>query len=230
LIYSYFDSTKTDSISVEPETSTVIEALVLHPSTAAADQVYLEATGRGDLEFHLLDLERRANLVDCGYTLNTILGARYANLQQEFGAQFTSSTTLEEVSTAINFDGGGFKLGLDGQLHSSRNRLLLYGRAAATFLAGRFRSDYTQTDSFRGVVVHSTRKDDSIVPMLDLEMGVGWTSREDRWHMRLGYLFSAWYNVVANEPFIHSVQHAQAGDIRDTLTFDGLVARAEFRF
>jgi hypothetical protein len=230
LVYSYLQSSADDSLSVDPQTSTVIQALVLHPSTLAADQVYLDAAGHGDLEFHLLDIERRANPVDCGYQLNAILGARFARLEQDFGARFTNSTTVEDVGTEINFDGGGFKLGLDGQLQSPRNRLLLYGRGTASFLAGTFRSSYVQNDSFRGVVAQSSRSDDSIVPILDLEMGIGWTSRQDRWQLRLGYLFNAWYNVVSNERLIHSVQQAQAGDIRDTLTFDGLVARAEFRF
>jgi hypothetical protein len=230
LVYTYFKNSTSSSIGVDPQDSIVIDSLVIHPSTSAADKVYLNASGNGDMEFHFLDVDRKANVADCGYKLDYILGLRFANMNQGFGSQFSNSTTVENVNTSIKYDGAGFKLGLDGQLHSSRNRMLIYGRGAASFLAGRFSSSYTQTDSFSGVVVNSTRLDDSIVPILDLEMGIGWTSRDDRWHVRLGYLFNAWYNVISNENFIESVQNAQAGDVRDTLTFDGLVTRAEFRF
>jgi hypothetical protein len=230
MVYTYFKGTTSSSISVDPQDSVVIDSLVIHPSTSAADKVYLDASGSGSTEFHFLDVDRKTNVTDCGYTLDYILGLRLANMDQGFGSEFSNSTTVENVKTSINYDGAGFKLGLNGQLHSSRNRMLIYGRGTASFLAGRFSSSYTQTDSFDGVVVNSTRNDDSVVPILDLEMGVGWTSRSDRWHLRLGYLFNAWYNVVSNEAFIESVQNAQAGDIRDTLTFDGLVTRAEFRF
>ncbi len=230
LAYSYFKNTTSSSISIDPLDSIVIDSLVIHPSTTAADKVYLDASGNGNVEFHLLDVDRKTNVTNCGYTLDYILGLRFANMKQHFDSRFVNSTTVEDVDTSIKYDGAGFKLGVNGQLHSTRNGLRIYGRSSATFLAGRFHSSYTQTDSFSGVVVHSTRNDDSIVPVLDLEMGLGWASRNDRWQIQLGYLFNAWYNVIGNENFINSVQNAQAGDVRDTLTFDGLVTRAEFRF
>ena len=230
LVYTYFRNTKSSSIGVDPQESVVIDALVIHPSTAAADSVFLNASGDGKLEFHLLDVDRKTNVSNCSYTLDYILGLRLANMNQDFSSQFVNSTTTENVSTSIDYDGAGFKLGLNGELHSSRNRMRIYGRGTATFLAGRFHSAYTQTDSIRGTVVSSSRNDDSVVPVLDLEMGIGWASQNDRLQLRLGYLFNAWYNVISNEKFIDSVQNARAGDVRDTLTFDGLVTRAEFRF
>jgi hypothetical protein len=230
VVYTYFKNTTSSSIGVDPQDSVVVDALVIHPSTAAADSVFLNASGDGKLEFHLLDVDRKANVSDCAYTLDYILGLRLANMTQDFNSRFVNSTTTEQVRTSIDYDGAGFKLGLNGELHSSRNRMRIYGRGTASFLAGRFTSVYTQTDSINGTLVRSTRFDDSVVPVLDLEMGVGWASQNDRLQVRLGYLFNAWYNVISNEKFIGSVQNAQAGDVRDTLTFDGLVTRAEFRF
>ena len=231
MVYTYFKNSKSSSIGVDPQDSIVIDSLVIHPSTTAADKVYLNASGDGSLEFHILDVDRKTNVTNCAYTLDYILGLRLANMNQDFSSQFVNSTTVETVKTSIDYDGAGFKLGLDGQLHSRRNRMRIYGRGSATFLAGRFSSSYTQTDSITGgTVVYSTRFDDSVVPVQDLEMGFGWASRDERWQLRLGYLFNAWYNVISNENFIDSVQNAQAGDVRDTLTFDGLVTRAEFRF
>ena len=230
ITYSYFESTVSHSVEVDAQDNIVLDALVLHPGTEAADGVYLTAGAGGDLKFHLFDIDRRRTITNCSYTLAYLFGVRFANLSQDFNSDFVNSTTIENVATSINYDAGGLRFGLDGKLRSSTSGLMLYGQAVGSLLAGRFKSSYTQTDNFRGVVVYSSRNDDSIVPILDLELGFGWASRNDRWELHLGYRFSAWYNVVSNERFIQSVQNTRAGDIRDTLTFDGLVVRAEFRF
>jgi hypothetical protein len=182
------------------------------------------------LKFHLFDIDRRKTITNCSYSLAYLFGVRFAKLSQDFNSAFVNSTTVENVATTINYDAGGLRFGMNGKLRSSTSGMMLYGQAVGSLLAGRFKSSYTQTDSYDGVVAYSSRNDDSIVPILDLELGFGWASQNDRWELRAGYLFSAWYNVVSNERFIQSVQNTQAGDIRDTLTFDGLVARAEFRF
>ena len=45
-----------------------------------------------------------------------------------------------------------------------------------------------------------------------------------------GYLFSGWYNVVRSSDFIRGVQNNNFAGLSDTLSFDGLVTRLEFRF
>jgi hypothetical protein len=78
--------------------------------------------------------------------------------------------------------------------------------------------------------VNTGWEDDRVVPILDIELGLSWTSVCERWHFAAGYLFSAWYNAVTTEPFINGVRGNYSGDISETLTFDGLKATAEFRF
>ena len=51
-----------------------------------------------------------------------------------------------------------------------------------------------------------------------------------RVQLTAGYVFSAWFNTVKTQEFIRSVQQNDFLDLGDTLTFDGLVARAELRF
>jgi hypothetical protein len=40
-------------------------------------------------------------------------------------------------------------------------------------------------------------------------------------------MFSEWTNVVDTSAFINAVQNNQYGDVRDNLTFSGLVTRLE---
>ncbi|NIP86321.1 MAG: hypothetical protein GTO03_12445, partial [Planctomycetales bacterium] len=136
--------------------------------------------------------------------------------------------------THIDFDGAGIRLGLEGEFPAQHSGFWAYAKGHASFLAGDFKSSYRQTNRPMvgppAVLVSTSRKDERIVPILDLELGLGWRGPRDRWRFSAGYLFSAWFNVVSNEEFIRTVQSGQMHGVDDTLTFDGLVARAELRF
>ena len=159
-----------------------------------------------------------------------VLGARYADLEQDFNARFTNTTTIEDVAASIRFEGGGIRTGLEGEWRSTTTGLLLYGRGLASFVAGSFRSSFVQQNNIAGVLVSTSQSEDRIVPILDIELGVGWLSPRERWRISAGYLFSSWHNIVSTPEYIQAVHAAQFDDMRDTLTFDGFVARVEFRF
>ena len=135
------------------------------------------------------------------------------------------------MTTQIDFDGGGIRAGLNGDVISETG-LFGYANGYASFIAGEFRSTFRQTDAaaMPTVIATTTRSDDRVVPILDLEIGVGWQSPTAAWRVTAGYLFSAWFNVVSTDDFIQAAHTAQFGGLSDTLTFDGLAARLDFRF
>jgi hypothetical protein len=185
----------------------------------------------------LIDLEYRRICADCWYRAAWVLGGRYAKLDQDFSARFIGFGALpsrEDVLTNIDFSGAGIRIGLEGEFPSQRNGFLVYAKGYSSFLAGEFKSSFRQTNNDAiaplGLIVNTSRKDDRIVPILDLEVGLGWRSAADRWRFSAGYLFSAWFNVVSNEELIRAVHTGRVSGVDDTLTFDGLVARAELRF
>ncbi|MBN1124692.1 MAG: hypothetical protein JXA82_06780 [Sedimentisphaerales bacterium] len=110
--------------------------------------------------------------------------------------------------------------------------LNVYGRALASFVAGSFRTTYSQSDNFTPDTPIATTgwKEERLVPILEIELGVGWKSPQERLQLTAGYVFSGWYNVVTTESFIHGVRNNYSGGTSDTLTFDGLRAAAELRF
>ncbi|MEO8498787.1 MAG: hypothetical protein ABI614_27300 [Planctomycetota bacterium] len=69
-----------------------------------------------------------------------------------------------------------------------------------------------------------------IVPILDLELGVGWQSKCGRYRVTGGYLINAWMNAVNSDTWIQGVQTNNFVDLSDSVTFDGFTARAEYRF
>jgi len=187
--------------------------------------------GRG-IDFQLIDADYRALLV-CqeNYLVEYLIGGRLGRLEQDFHATFFNGGTIEQVTTEIGFDGAGIRLGLEGERRSPVFGLLAYGRAGASFLAGRFHASYAQIDNFvPDPLVDTAFEADRIVPILDIELGVGWTGPQEHFRLTAGYMISAWYNAVTTGELIQAVQTNSFVGLGDTLTFDGLVGRAEFRF
>lgn len=227
--YTYFDTDTSHAIAVTAPD--VLKAVVVHPGFEAGDTNYLSASANYSIDFQFIDLDYRGMLV-CNrlFMLECLLGLRYASLGQSFRADFDNGIRTEQVTTEIDFDGIGVRLGLEGESRSERLGLMAYGRAAAGLYCGDFRADYLQGDSFVGAVADTGWEADRIVPMLDVEFGVGWSGPRDHFVLTVGYMFSAWCNVVTTAEFIDAVQDNEFLAMGDTLTFDGLVGRAELRF
>jgi hypothetical protein len=226
--WTHWSSDDTDSISTTAPN--VIRSLVSHPESQSAATNFLRATSSTDIGFDLADVDYRGPIM-CGkyYYVNYLLGGRYANLDQDFSATF-SNLGSETVRTDINFNGGGIRLGLEGERYARHSGWKIYGRGAASFVAGTFDGSYTQSQTFDPTVVHTDISVGRIVPILDLEIGAGWSGPAGHWHFTAGYLVSAWMNVVKTSEFIKGVQQNDVSNLSDTLTFDGLVARAEYRW
>ncbi len=228
--YTSLGLSSTETQTIDPAAPLALQALVLHPSTAAADTYFLDATATGDLAMRIADVEYRRIFVEDWYRWDFLAGLRYAHLDQGFKADFTNSTTTEKLDSEVNFDGGGIRVGTRGDWRSNQHGFLLYGQATTSFLAGRFNSSYTQSDSFLGTVVKTSRSDDRIVNVTDIELGIGWRSPTQRWYFSGGYLFNTWSDVVNNAGLIRAVQTTSFAPVRERLTLDGFTVRGEFRF
>ena len=142
-----------------------------------------------------MDLDyRHVFLCDNRYSLNYLVGIRYANLTQSFRSQFDSIIS-ENVNTDVNFDGAGFRLGLEGERYSPCHVIFLYGKASASFLGGEFRGNYLQTSTNDPIVAETSWKEARFVSILDCEVGVGWTGCNGHVKASAGYMLSIWTNV-----------------------------------
>ncbi len=232
--YSYFQSQTSHDVSVGAPI--VLRSLVTHPGTFNAGTNYLSASADLDVDFQLADLDYRAIwwLGECS-VVNWSVGARYAQLTQDFDSLFTGAGTLDQVATAVDFDGGGIRLGLDGERHHATHGFLLYGKGALSLVGGEFPHSYFQGSDQDPEIVNTAWKAGRLVPILDLELGTGWQSPCGRFRLTAGYVVSMWFNTLTTDSWIRSVQQntfvGQADAISyDTLTFDGFNARAEYRF
>jgi hypothetical protein len=226
--YSFLETNAVDaSATTAPN---VLRSLVAHPSSQSAATDFLFATASNDIDFQLADVDYRG-LIACNdrFALHYVLGSRYFHLRQDFWSQFTDLGT-ETVATQVYFDGGGLRVGLEGERHAANYGLMVYGRSAASFVAGEFRGRYNQQDSFDPLVVNTTWKAGRLVPMLDLELGFGWTSPCKHWRLTSGYMVNAWFNTVRTKDFIRAVQNNSFDGMGNALVFDGVVGRIEYRY
>ena len=228
LRYATYDARTSDSISIDPPN--VIRSLVSHPSALAADNDSLFAEAHQDINFDIIDLQIRRLWKCCGLTgINTVFGPRYASLEQRFLANYVDNE-VENVETDIDFEGVGARIGLELDRYSCSNRLHTYVRGYTSFVAGEFDTRYHQGRDVDNLVVRADWDAGRIVPILDLEVGLGWTTASRRMRFNVGYVYSAWYNTVMTEDYITAVQEGNFTNLGDTLTFDGLQAQLDWRF
>lgn len=233
--YTWFDTSTEDSITRQQQMNQ-ITPMVLHPATFDAGTGTVEASAYHDLAFDLIDIDYRSYLVQsCTSSLDYVIGVRWGQLEQNFGARFSNDLSFpsneSSVATDIDFTGAGLKLGLEAERFYCAVPLKLYAKGMTSLMAGEFDATYQQTvqnEAYNGV--NTGWKAGRIVPTFDLEIGGGFYMPQGRMQATIGYVFSAWTNVVKTEDWIHAVQTNDFRDMGDTITFDGLVARVEGRF
>jgi len=208
----------------------VMWPMVTHPEVDLADRTFLDASARYLLDLELLDLDWVRILAAGPYhRLDLVLGARYAGLSQELRSYFIANNA-DQVAVDVNYNGGGIRIGLEGEWFDTTRTLLVYARSAASFTAGEFRCGYRQDNNLGQRLVDTSWKAGRVVSILDLEVGLGWQNRCENLRLTAGYMFSGWHNAITVPEYIAAVQTNSYVGIGDFLTFDGFVGRVEFRY
>jgi hypothetical protein len=228
--YTAFESQTT---GVTDNSAFPLSPMLMDPSTINGIGTVVRADASYDLNYQFADINYRWTFAgNCCWSADLLVGARYGRLEQLVTANY-QATDLHRVNSAIEFDGAGPKIGLAGERHSCRNGFLVYGRTEASFLAGEFTARYLQRDITQGSVpptVDTAWQAGRVVPVLEFELGAGWVSPNGLVRLTAGYMVSAWYNVVKTTDWVAAVQSDNFNHLDGTMTFDGLVGRAEVRF
>ncbi|MCY2988604.1 MAG: Lpg1974 family pore-forming outer membrane protein [Planctomycetota bacterium] len=236
LSYTYYDVGTSDSITETPNVPRQpIQTMVGHPATASTNSGRVSADGHLQLNFQRADLDYRRYFLRNECTdVNYLIGACYGQLQQNFQSRLSNNlgdrnTNDATWDTAINFYGGGLRFGLEAEQYAPRVNMVFYAKGISSLLAGEFDASYLQQANGSNNV-DTSWKAGRIVPTFDLEVGGGFYGPGGNFRATLGYVFSAWTNVVKTQDWVHGVQTNNFADMSGTMTFDGLVARIEGRF
>jgi hypothetical protein len=229
--YTQFDRNTFDTVSL-PGTGGVIRSLVSHPNPLSVGADGLDAAAILQTQFQLLDIDYKGLFAwSPDYQAAYVIGARYANLEQHFAAGFAPATGFEEVLAESEFDGAGLKLGLEGMRMHPTTQFFLYGKGYTSFVAGDFRTRYQFNSPTLATPTDVSWEAGRVVTILDLETGLGWQNFTGNLRFTMGYMFSAWYNVVRVNEFINAVQNNNFVDPSDNfngmISFDGLTAKVE---
>jgi hypothetical protein len=234
--YAFYESSSASSIDAPTIAGGggAVGSLVHHPGAAVlasagpVDSSY-------DIEFQLADLEYRRLLYgDNGGWLNYSVGGRFGHLEQDFqqrGIFGGGAGGQINTDTSIDFDGAGMMFGLDGEHRIGRRRLSVYGNVGVSPMVGQFSSDYSMNNVTGGIALAQANwKDDRFVTLLDMELGVAWTSYSGRVRVSTGYTAAFWFNAITTGEFVDAVQASNYTNVDDTIAFDGAVSRIELRF
>jgi hypothetical protein len=231
--YSQLEASSSDAISATG--TDVIRGLLLHPNSLNAGSNWLDANADGDIRFNIVDLDYRGLIAHSSdYEVAYMIGARYTRLEQEINANYIAVGT-ETVNSTVDFDGVGMRFGLDFERYGRNRQWFVYGKGYGSFIGGRFRGDYLQSNQGDPVVATASWEAGRIVSILDLETGLGWQSCSGNIRLSVGYMYSGWYNVVKQNEFISAVQDNNfvsngISTYDSAITFDGLTARVEVRW
>jgi hypothetical protein len=229
--YTQFDKDTFDTVSL-PGTGSVIRSLVSHPNPVTAAGNGLDAAALHQTQLHIIDGDYKGlGYFSDEWQIAYIVGARFTNLEQHFAAGFAPATGFEEVLAEVEFDGAGLKLGLDGMRFHPTSQFFFYGKGSTSFVAGTFRAAYQNLRPAQFTDTLATFDVGRVVTILDVETGLGWQNFTGNLRFSMGYLYSAWYNTVRVNEFIHTVQTNNFADPSDNyrglFTFDGLTAKVE---
>ncbi|MDA1050740.1 MAG: Lpg1974 family pore-forming outer membrane protein [Planctomycetota bacterium] len=230
--YTWYQSDTNSAITAAP--GTILGSRVTHPNVANTGNNANSASAKFDVDFQFVDLDYHRRLVgDCDWALNYTAGVRYGRLTQEFEAmqQTGVATGLATVTTDIDFDGVGIRVGLDGERQSNHTGLFIYGQGYANVLGGEYRAEYLQTNQLDPTANIGVNQDDyRVTTILQGELGIGWQSCSGRVRASIGYQGMGWHNALLTGAFIDNLGTTQLTQTNDNfLTFSGAVARFELR-
>ena len=234
IAYTQFESNTNDTLLASQGIGGTASSLVLVPGTLTAGTTFSELVANYGIDFRTADFEysvimhRSRNSV-----LNFDIGARYAHLQQDFSqlAEFAQPLGDRFTTSNISFDGGGLRTGLDGACQCGCSRFALYGSGFVDVLVGEFNSRYQQTNiTTTDVEATSHWVDSRVMPILETEFGLQWTSCKGCLKLKAGYYNAFWFNAVDTAEYIQAVQNRSFTGVGQTITFSGLATHAEFCF
>lgn len=254
--FSSFDSPSASSLTaptgVGPGAN--VASLVLNPGTDTAGTTATSIASTYGINFKMATIDYRHLLIgsDC-FAVNYSVGVAYGHLGQNFQSVGSFAPPLGTIqnTTAIHYDGGGLRYGLDFQRALGRHGLSIYGKSFVDILFGQFDASYQQVDvTTTAIQAASTYRSDRVLPILETELGLAWTSCGGHIRISGGYYNSFWFNAITTGQYIQAVQSTSGptnlpptqavpasipgvsgyNNLGQTIAFDGLVARLEVRY
>lgn len=214
--YTYFFTGNNRDIFA-PQGGTLYATLPHAGTVFAVDQ----AMATSGLKYQVLDVEGGRRF-ESGEHMSFWVGGggRFAFIEQSLRAVYNGqSAYLAVVDSPIQFDGGGLRLGAEGDFKVGHG-LGFYGRAFGSLLAGNFNTSLTETNNNGAAVITAVSEHyRKVVPVAELGLGMYW--KRDQWKALVGYEFTNYFGLVDSPDFVHDYTNKLSYRTSD-LSLDGL--------
>jgi hypothetical protein len=207
-------------------TGGVLYSTLSHPGFIDAVNT---AFGNTSLNYHVVDLEVGSN-IQVGKCVHLWVGTggKFASIDQSLDAFYDGLTASSaQVSSPIDFDGGGVRVGVDGSWTVGRG-FSLFSRAFGSLMIGDFRTNLLETNGAGAFVITDvTEHYWKVVPVLELAVGAGW---ENNWlRVRAGYELTNWFGLVDSPDIVHDFSNKLSHRTSD-LSLDGLMVSLQVMY
>jgi hypothetical protein len=225
--YTFFDGSTSSSLARTG--NNVLQSIVQHPGVQNVGANWTQGQAQYDINFDIIDASYESLFwCDPCTEVRYLIGFRYVQHEQEFDSLFQGNG-WEAVSTEVDFYGAGARFGLEADRQLT-HCWAIYARGYGSLIPGEFSADYHLGQNADPVIVNTSWQAGRIVTIWDLELGTSLVSKCGWYRFDVGYVFSAWTNMVQTDEWIYGVQRNNFIDMDSTSTLDGLVARVEVRY
>ncbi|MBL8792633.1 MAG: hypothetical protein JNM56_01880, partial [Planctomycetia bacterium] len=156
-------------------------------------------------------------------------GARVAWIRQDFSALYDGqSANLAFVSSPIEFDGYGLRVGGEGEWKLGEH-LRLFAKAFGSLVVGDFDTSLLETNG-QGVTTNVSLSDHyrKVVPVCELGLGLGWQAEAFRF--RVGYELTNWIGLVDSPDLVYDAFSSKPSRRTSDLSIDGLSLEVQFTY
>lgn len=215
--FTYLNSGASQVVTAPP--GGTVFATLTHPG--GIEQV-ATAVGTSHLIYKVLDadLGRRFEAGDdLGFRL--FAGGRAAWINQDLDAFYNGGdANMAHVSSPINFQGGGIRVGGEGNYRMPWG-LRLFARASGALLVGDFHTNLVETNNNGATVNTAVSRDFAkVVPVAELGLGVAWQYRN--FQVSVAYEFANWFNLVDSPDFVDDLHQGKMSRRAGDLSLEGL--------
>lgn len=203
----------------------VLFATETHPGLVVQVQ---SANARDSVNLNVLDLEI-AQRFDISESMigRVFAGPRFASIDQKSDITYAGGdANRDDVRRRLFFNGGGVRAGGEVQW-KFWDHMGTYFRGSGSMMAGRFRSEYSETAN-NVAVVGVNEKFNRVIP--NVEMGLGLQYQTGSLRLSVGYEFITYFGMVDNVDFVDDANPAKIGRKTGNLSLDGIVFRSEYAF
>ncbi len=223
--YTYFHDNAND-LAGRPAGGSLFPTLTHPGMVEVADSALADAK----LNYNVYDVEVGKHFHPSeALDVRAFAGPRFATIGLENNAYYNGGDARNDhVHSRIDFNGGGLRMGAEGQW-SIWKGLGLYARGGASLMSGTFRSTLTETtNSGASTLVNVTDRFHKMVPVAELGLGVSWKYRN--WRVSAGYELVNWFGAVDSPDFVDDSHLGKMSRRTGDLGLEGLVLRAELEF